>query len=102
MIKPMATSKRRKYRTITGIYGYRYGIYDNGRAVIQTNGVRFRVVWDDVVWNGNTGGHKTQTEYLDRAAGRKRLRAVRREQAMRLRGDWPGGTILDVITGYIW
>lgn len=88
-----------KYRTITGVFGYSYGIYDRGVAKIETNGRRFRIQWDAVRWVGNTGGAHTYTEYLDIAAGRKRLRAIRKAQIAKLKGEWLGYDVIDAITG---
>ncbi len=88
-----------KYRTITGFYGYNYGIYRNGSARIETNGRRYRVRWDAVRWVGNTGGHHTYTEYLTMAEGRKRLRAIREAQVYALKSGWNDYGILEAITG---
>jgi hypothetical protein len=90
------------YQTITGVYGYRYGIYDNGAAVIQArkDGRRYRVMYDCVRWQGNTGGHHTEVIYLTRAEGRRRIRQVRRAQIAAAHGQWDGRTVLEIIAGY--
>ena len=67
----------KKYRTITGVYGYKACIYENCNAMLQTNGRRFRTLVDGVKWDGNTGGFHTFTTYYDLAEGRKLLRRFR-------------------------
>lgn len=90
-----------KYRTITGIYDYDYGIYQGGEAILQSNGRRFRVRYDGVLWHGNTGGHHTFTRYLDREAGRKLLREFREAHIeWDLKCTYRGPSPFDVITGY--
>ena|SRR3990167_175794 len=90
------------YRTITGVYGYRYGIYERGAATVQVrrDGRRFRAQWDAVRWVGNTGGHHTYTVYLSRIDGRAMVRACRRAQkfAVTAVGRAAGASAMDVLT----
>ena len=96
------------YRTITGYYGYRYGIYDRGAAVIQVrrDGQRFRIRWDAVRWTSHsTGGHHTYTDYLSRAQGRAMVRRVRKAQVRAQQHEWQDKygccemDVLDIISG---
>jgi hypothetical protein len=88
------------YKTITGVFGYSFGIYQGGRAVLQSNGRRFRTVIDCVRWSGNTGGAHEQITYLERAAGRAMLRKIRVAKIAELKGNWDHITVMDALSGY--
>lgn len=88
------------YRTIVGVSGYEYGIYRGGKAKLQSNGRRMRLIWDAVRWEGNTGGHHTYTQYLTQADGRRLLRHIRQHQIMDLKGRYDGSTVLSLLCGW--
>lgn len=90
-----------KYQTITEVVGYEYGIFSNGRAALESNGRRMRLIWDGVRWEGNSGVRHTFTKYMGREEGRKLLRRVREAQKGVITGKYPGGnTPLGILTGY--
>lgn len=88
-----------KYRTITAVYGYTVGIYENCSAKLQTNGRHYRLTYGTVKWRGNTGGYQDAVEYMPLDEGRALLRRVRLAQADEIRGCGPlNVTPLDLLT----
>ena len=88
-----------KYQTMTGEYGYSYGIYERGRATLQRGPNRWRAVWDCVRWHGNTGGATEERRYLTPAEGRALLRRIRQNRLNEAHGQWDGNTIVGLISG---
>lgn len=88
------------YQTLTGVYGYSYGIYDNGSAELQSNGRRMRIKRDVVRWStDSTGVACTVIRYLSMAEGRKLLRECRQARIDELRCNYPAASVRDVLCG---
>jgi hypothetical protein len=80
----------RNYRTITGHFDLQVGIWNNCEEKIESNGRRFRIRYDYVKWENNSGCLATRTIFLDRAAGRKLLRQYRNIKRFDLKGEYSG------------
>lgn len=86
----------KKYKTIMEDYTLEMGIYDNCGWAIQSNGERFRIKYDLIVWEENSGAIRDRTVYLNKKDGRTVLKALRCARAQHTLGMCNGYTPYEV------